>query len=72
MEYRDIPYRRWRQKHSLSAPEIVETAAYKRVMSHVWKMVKSGKAVDMDHRVINPTFTQRDALYDVVSIKIWP
>ncbi len=69
MKYTNIPYRRWRKQRFGTGHELVENSGYKRVMKRMGDALDAGKAVTMDHVIVNP-LPVANKPYDTVSITI--
>jgi hypothetical protein len=64
MKYENIPYRNWRK-----GDQLVETTVSKRVMKRVGEAMKAGKAIQMDHQIINAK-PKMNKPYDTITVVI--
>lgn len=66
--FMDIPHRRWRGKKD--NPSLCEQEVFRKVMSRVGVLMREGRPVQMDHKIVCDGSKKVNSTYDTVTFII--
>ena len=73
---KDVPYRVWKRNARRQSYDLAQTEVYAKIMRLMDEAMKSGKAVDFAHQIVNPdqpifsTRAHPSVVYDTISLTI--